>query len=408
MKIDPDAAGMDARRLARIDEHLRTRYLDEGKIAGCQVVVARHGEVAHASTLGVLDLERDEPVGDDTVWRIYSMTKPIIGVALLTLYEQGHFQLTDAVHRFIPSFRDVQVKERLDDGTKRLVPPDRPMTIRDVLMHMGGLGYGPIGHRFTPEMLLEQGPAGRAGSGATLETFVDKLAQEPLVAHPGTRWLYAWSIDVCARIVEVVSGQRLDEYLQAAIFGPLGMVDTGFSVPDTSVGRFASCYTRNREKRLVRIDDARSSWYRDHPTFLSGSGGLLSTAADYLRFCRMLVQDGELDGTRILSRKTVELLRSNHLQPGLQLRDVVAPGSYGEVGFDGMGFGLTVAVNLGPTATGNVGTAGEYSWGGAASTIFWIDPVEQLVCLFFTQLIPSGTFDFRGQLKSLVYGALAD
>jgi CubicO group peptidase (beta-lactamase class C family) len=408
MKVDPDAAGMDAARLRRIDEHLRTRYLEPGKLAGCQVVVSRFGEVVHASSLGLRDREREQPVGHDTVWRIYSMTKPVVAVALLTLYERGMFQLTDPVHRFIPSFRDVRVKERLDDGSSRLVPPDRPMQVRDALMHMAGLGYGPPGHRFDLSMLLREGPAGRAGAGATLETFVDRLADQPLVAQPGARWLYAWSIDVCARVVEVLSGRRLDEYLQEEIFGPLGMVDTGFAIPDASVERFASCYTRGPDKRLVLVDDARDSWYREYPTFLSGSGGLLSTSGDYLRFCHMLLHGGELEGTRILSRKTVELMRTDHLPAGVELGDLVAPGTYGEVGFDGMGFGLTVAVSRGPTATGVVGSTGEYSWGGAASTVFWIDPVEQIVCLFLTQLIPSGTFDFRGQLKALVYGALAD
>jgi CubicO group peptidase (beta-lactamase class C family) len=407
MHTDPRAAGMDGQRLARIDDHLRRRYLEPGKIAGCQVLVARRGEVAHAATLGLRDLERGDPVVDDTVWRLYSMTKPVTAVALLTLYEHGSFQLSDPVHRFIPAFRDVEVRERVD-GSARLVPPDRHMTVRDALMHMAGIGYGPPDARFSLEALLSGPPSQRAGPEATLESFMDRLAAEPLVSHPGTQWLYAWSTDVCARLVEVLSGSRFDDYVREAVCRPLGMTDTGFQVRDDQAPLFAANYTRGPDKRLVLIDDPERSGYRAEPSYFSGSAGLVGTAGDYLRFCQMLLGGGALDGVRVLSPKTVELMTSSHLPPGRQLRDVVAPGGYGEVGFDGMGFGLTVAVSLGPAATGVVGSPGEFSWGGAASTLFWIDPVEELICIFMTQLIPSGTFDFRGQLKAIVYGAIAD
>jgi CubicO group peptidase (beta-lactamase class C family) len=408
MQVDPEAAGMDAGRLGRIDEHLLQRYVEPGKIAGCQIVVARHGAMAHWATHGLADLERQRPVCDDTVWRLYSMTKPVTAVALLTLYERGMFQLRDPVHRFIPAFGDVKVRQRDGDGD-RLVAPERPMTVRDALMHMTGIGYGPKDARFSVETLTSgKPPSERAGPGATLESFMERLAAEPLVSQPGAEWLYAWSTDVCARLVEVLSGERFDEYVRTAIFQPLGMDDTGFRVRDDQVDRFAANYTRGPDKRLVLIDDPRSSGYRDEPSYLSGSAGLVGTAADYLRFCSMLAGGGQLDGARVLSRKTVELMSTNHLPGGGELRDVVAPGGYGEVGFDGVGFGLTVAVNLGPARTAAAGSAGEYSWGGAASTLFWIDPVEQLVCIFLTQMVPSGTFDFRGQLKSVVYGALTD
>jgi CubicO group peptidase (beta-lactamase class C family) len=251
-------------------------------------------------------------------------------------------------------------------------------------------------------------PGSRLGAGTTLETLSHVLAAEPLRSHPGTRWLYSWSTDVCARLVEVLSGQPFDEYLRATIFDPLAMPDTGFSVPDSDIDRFAACYARDAEKRLVLVDDPLESRYRRPPTLLSGGGGLVATTADYLRFCRMLLNGGELDGVRVLSRKTVELMTANHLPAGGQLRDFVQPGGYGEVGFDGTGFGLTVAVGLGPTRTQSVGSAGEYMWGGLASTIFWIDPVEAMIVIFMTQLVPSGTFNFRGQLHALAHGAIND
>jgi CubicO group peptidase (beta-lactamase class C family) len=407
-KIDPEAAGFDAARLARIDDHLRTRYVEPGKIAGCQVVVSRREQVAHASTLGHADRERGVATADDTVYRIVSMTKPITGVALLSLYERGMVALSDPVSRYIPEFADLKVSVKQDDGTRVLVSPERSMTVRDAMMHMTGIGYGPRNARMDLQSLGERAPAMRLAGGGTLQTLMERLAGEPLRFHPGTHWLYSWSTDVCARLVEVISGRRFDEYLQETIFDPLGMVDTGFSVTAANAGRLAALYRRNAAKELRLVDDPQTSRYREHPEFLSGGGGLVSTAADYLRFCHMLAGGGEVDGVRVLAPKTVELMRTNHLPGGGDLRQFALPGGYGEVGFDGMGFGLTVAVSGGPAATQAAGSAGEYMWGGAASTIFWIDPAEDLVVVFMTQLMPSGTFNFRGQLKALVYGAMVE
>jgi CubicO group peptidase (beta-lactamase class C family) len=407
--LDPAAAGFDPARLPRIEEHLRTRYVDPGKIAGCHVVVFRHGNLAYSTRLGLMDREREKPVGDDTIWRLYSMTKPITGVALLSLYERGAFQLDDDVSRYLPEWADVQVRERDAERNVHLVPPARPMSVRDAMMHMTGIGFGPRGARLDFAALTSgRVDSPRAGGQTTLEELSIKLAGEPLRFHPGTHWLYSWSTDICARLVEVISGRRFDDYLRDTIFEPLGMVDTGFHVPDDKLDRFAACYARNAEKQLVLVDDPETSRYRTPPVLLSGGGGLVGTATDYLRFSRMLLNGGELDGTRILSRKTIELMTSNHLPNGGQLRDVALPGGYGEVGFDGTGFGLTVAVGLGPVATQNASSAGEFMWGGMASTAFWIDPVEQTIVVFMTQLIPSGTFNFRGQLRALVNGAIAD
>lgn len=407
MKVDADAAGMDAARLSRIDEHLRSRYVGPGKIAGCQVAVIRRGNVAHYCELGLADRERSLPVSEDTIWRIYSMTKPITGVALMTLYEQGHFQLTDPVSRFIPSWRSMKVAERHEDGQVRLVDPIRPVSIRDVLTHTSGLGYG----RDNMDLNLES-EDGKVKAPSTrfesLEDMVERQAGWPLRFQPGTHWLYSFGTDVCARLVEIISGGRFDEYLADEVFSPLGMTDTAFHVDDDRAPRFAALYGRNSRKELVLLDDPRGSSYREPPAFLSGGGGLVSTIGDYTRFCQMLANGGELDGRRVLGRKTVELMTVNHLPGGGSMAEFALSGGYGEVGFEGMGFGLTMAVSKGPAETGVVGSCGEFQWGGAASTIFWVDPTEELAVVFMTQILPSGTFNFRGQLKSLVYQAIVD
>lgn len=408
MKVDADAAGMDSSLLRRIDEHLRQRYIDPGKIAGCQVAVLRRGAVAHHSILGLADRERNTPVGDDTVWRIYSMTKPIAAVALMTLYERGYFQLTDPVARFIPEWRELKVAERGPDGERRLVDPARPVQVRDLMMHMAGIGYGKDNDDLDGESLGRRGRDRSVRLDHDLAAMVDRLAQTPLRFHPGSHWLYSLGLDVCGRLVEIMTGRRLDQFMAEEIFAPLGMVDTAFHVSEDRVERFAACYGRNSRKELVLVDDPRDSTYLQPPTFLSGGGGLVSTTADYLRFCRMLLDGGELDGRRVLGRKTVELMTMNHLPGNRPMAEFALPGGYGEVGFDGMGFGLGMAVSQSPAATGVIGTAGEFMWGGAASTTFWVDPAEDLAVVFMTQLLPSGTFNFRAQLKALVYPAIVD
>jgi CubicO group peptidase (beta-lactamase class C family) len=410
MKVNPAGAGLDEGRLERITEHLQTRYIDTGRIAGCQVAVYRHGQVGYYRDFGQRDRERGLPVEEDTIWRIYSMTKPIVGVGLLALYEKGHFQLTDPVTRWLPEWQDLKVREVTGDGSERLVDA-RPMTVRDLMMHMSGLGFG--GGRTLQEMFASNSngsiaPGGRRGAGATLASMVERYAGYPLEFQPGTRWQYTVSIDICARLIEIMSGQPLDAYLRETVFGPLGMPDTGFYVPDDQASRFAACYRRDENRNLVLADDPVESRYREEPTFLSGSGGLVSTMPDYLRFCQMLVHGGELDGVRVLGRKTVELMSTNHLPGGGDMSQFAMAGGYGEVGFSGMGFGLTVSVSKGPAATGVIGSAGEYMWGGAASTIFWVDPAEDLTTVFMTQLIPSATFNFRGQLRALVYPSIVD
>lgn len=408
LDLDPTAAGFDPARLARIDDHLQRQYVDRGRIAGCQVLVARHGHVAHRSSLGMMDLERSVPVADDTIWRLYSMTKPVTGVALLSLYEQARCKLSDPVARYLPEWRDVGVRTKQPDGRVDVVAPERPMTLRDALMHMTGVGFGPPEARLDLARLAEGGPARRLPPGTTLADLSVLLATEPLRFQPGAHWLYSWSTDICARLVEVISGETFGDYLRRVIFEPLGMTDTWFSVRDGDAARVAALYARGADKRLRLVDDPAAGTLLREPSLQSGGGGLVGTLDDYARFCQMLLNGGELDGHRVLARPTVELLRTNHLPGDGELRDVALPGGYGEVGFEGSGFGLTVAVGLGPARSAGVGPAGSFMWGGAASTIFWVDPVEDLFAVFMTQLLPSGTFDFRGQLRALVYGAVND
>lgn len=407
-----ERAGLDLDRLTRIDDHLERRYIQPRKIAGALTLVARRGEVAYLSPVGMMDIEREKPMREDTIFRIYSMTKPITSVALMTLWEEGHFQLADAVHRFIPRWRDLQVYQAGTHPNYMTVPPERPMTVRDLMTHQSGLTYGfmnrtnvDAAYRRTGIGGAAVGPGGEPRPG-TLADMVEKLAEIPLEFSPGTRWNYSVSTDVLGHLIEVISGRRFDEFLQERVLEPLGMADTGFSVPEEKVDRFAANYGRSADKRLVLTDDPATSSYLKEAKFLSGGGGLVSTASDYERFCRMLLNGGELDGHRVLGRKTIELMTANHL-PGGQDLTQLSVGAFSETANEGVGFGLGFATTLDATLTGG-GSVGEYYWGGAASTIFWNDPVEDLTVVFLTQLMPSGTFNFRGQLKQLICSAITD
>jgi CubicO group peptidase (beta-lactamase class C family) len=405
VKVDPDAAGMDAARLERITEHFESQYVAPGKIAGCQITVVRGGHVAYHRSLGLRDREAGLPMTDDAIFRIFSMTKPIASVALMQLYERGKFQLSDPVHRYIPEWRTLQVAETQTDGTVTLVRPERPMSVRDVLMHMTGLPN----FLFPVTPIDQQFAAARAArvKELTLESMTSLLAEYPLKFQPGAHWNYGLSTDIVGRLVEIMSGQRFDDYLRAEIFGPLGMVDTGFYVPADDADRLAALYQYQpaRTPRLREGHEQRG--YLKEPRYLSGAGGLVSTTHDYMAFCQMLVNGGQLDGRRVLGRKTLELMTANHLPGGKTLSEL-AIGGFGEAGFDGVGFGLGFAVGLGPTATGMAGSAGEFYWGGAASTAFWVDPREDLFVVFMTQLFPSAAYPFRAQLRGLVYQALND
>lgn len=412
MKVNADAAGLDEGRLERIVEYLRRSYIDRGLLPGCQVAVSRGGQMGFFRSLGMMDIERGKPVDETTIWRIFSMTKPVTAVAALMLYERGDLQLYDPVSKFLPELAGLKVREQGTDGEERLVDPERPVTVWDLLTHMGGFGF-PGGR--SPKMWALANRRPGSGfvlsylrEGATLGTLIDNLAKQPLEFHPGTRWMYTISTDVCARVIEVVTGRSFDAYLQEAIFGPLGMADTSFRVPDDKLDRFGPIYRRDVGHSLAVLEDPGRSPFRDEPTFLSGGGGLVSTTADYVRFSDVLANGGVSRGVRILGRKTVELMGSNHIPAGGDLRSVAVPGNYGEIEFDGMGFGLSVAVGIDQTRMRSVGSVGEMTWGGAASTTFWADPSEALSVVFMTQFLPSKGDSLRRELKALVYAALAD
>lgn len=401
-RTDPEDVGLSAERLGRIDRHLLERYVEPGKVAGVLTVVARGGKIAHFSTLGSADIERGVPVRDDTIFRIYSMTKPVTSVAAMMLFERGVFQLHDPVHRWIPSFRDLGVYRYGKHPAFVTEPAARPMTVHDLLTHQSGLTYGfmertGVDAAYRRLHLLR-------GEG-TLEDFVETLATVPLEFSPGSAWNYSVSTDVLGRLVEIWSGESLDEHFRRHIFEPLGMTDTGFTVPENARDRLSACYTRDADRRLALIDDPADSAYCRPKTLFAGGSGLVSTASDYLRFSEMLRRGGEIDGARLLGPRTIRYMTQNHLPGGADLAGR-ALGSFSETRYEGVGFGLGFSVTIDPVRAQVPSSVGEYGWGGMASTAFWIDPAEELVVVFMTQLIPSSTFNFRGQLKQLVYAAL--
>ena len=402
--------GLDAGRLERIDDHLQRSYIAPGKIAGCQVTVARRGHVAYAKSFGQMDLARGKPMADDAIFRIYSMTKPITSIALMQLYERGYFQLNDPVSRFVPSWKAHRVWVSGEGDDMVTEAPRRPVTFRDVLSHMSGLTYGGglpgVGIQHPVDKIYRALKVRSVGGDDPMHIFLDKLGQVPLLFHPGERWMYSLATDVCGALVEVISGRPFEQYLQDEIFGPLGMTDTAFQVASDKLGRLTANYQRGPDKKLHLVDDPLDSTFAQPAVFKSGGGGLTATSADYLRFCEMLRRGGELDGARIIGPRTLEMMHMNHLPGGKDLAQM-ALGSFSETENEGVGFGLGFASTMGQVETGTLG-AGDYYWGGAASTIFWVDPKEDLCVVFMTQLMPSGTFNFRGQLKNLIYSAIID
>ncbi|MES2033772.1 MAG: serine hydrolase domain-containing protein [Pseudomonadota bacterium] len=405
-------SGLNIDRLDRITDHLERNYIQTGKVVGCQVSVTRRGETEYARSFGLSDRERGTPWADDTIVRIYSMTKPIVSVALMTLFEKGLFQLDDPVSRFVPEWKQHRVWVSGDGAEMVTEAPRRPVSFRDVLCHTGGLTYGsmlaaltglPIEH---PVDKAYDVIGVRRGEGETTDQFLAKLGQVPLRYQPGERWMYSLSTDVCGALVERISGQSLGDYLEQTLFKPLGMVDTAFHVPADKAHRLAANYSRMPDKSLRLVDDPAKSPYLRAPTFESGGGGLAGTMADYVRFAEMLRRGGELDGQRIIGPRTLDLMTQNHLKGGVDLTEM-AIGTFSETSNTGIGFGLGFAMTIDQTATGGLSSA-DYYWGGAASTIFWVDPKEELSVVFMTQLMPSATFDFRGQLKSLIYSAIED
>ncbi len=402
--IDPERAGFCPNKLQRLDRHLEHNYLTRQKIPGYAIHVVRNGIVAHSSCRGLMDLERATPLSDDTIFRIYSMTKPITSIALMMLFEEGRFQLTDPVYKFIPSWRRHRVWVQGDGDEMVTRAPRSPMTIQHLLCHTSGLTYGGLLPGFELPVDPAYAAAGIARTSTdSLEQFVEKLAQVPLLYDPGSSWSYSLATDVCGYLVELISGKPLGDFLSERLFKPLDMSDTGFFVPDEKLNRFAACYERAPDKSLRLQDDPTTSRYRSPPIAPSGAGGLVGTVTDYARFCEMLVGEGHFRGQQLIGRPVLKLMTQNHL--GGKSLAQMAVGGFSETSNEGVGFGLGFASTMDAAASGTVGE-GDFYWGGLASTLFWVDPIEDLYAIFMTQLIPSSTFNFRGQIKNIVYGSL--
>jgi CubicO group peptidase (beta-lactamase class C family) len=395
--------GISAERLARIDHVWQARYLDARKLPCAVTLVEHKGKIAHHSALGFMDVERQRPVRDDTIFRIYSMTKPLTSIAFMMLVEEGAVALDDPVHRFIPQWRELGVYEAGFLETFRTRRTSRPMRIVDLLRHTSGLTYD-FQQRTNVDAAYRKLHLGEIGGPVSLEGMIDGLAKVPLEFSPGDSWNYSVATDVLGYLVGKLSGVPFERFLRERILKPLGMHDTDFQVSTSNSARFASCYrfTPNDPMRLV--DDPESSPYLRTPNFISGGGGLVSTMSDYLRFCRMLLNGGSLDGVRIISPKTLELMTANHLPGGKDLTQL-SISLFSEATYAGVGFGLGFAVTLDPARTLLPGTAGDFSWGGMASTYFWVDPREELIVIFMTQLMPSATYPIRRELRTLVYSA---
>ncbi len=403
---DPAQLGMDPDRLTRIDNHFQ-RYVDDGRLAGYQLTVSRRGEVAHLSSVGLADVEAGRAVETDTLWRIYSMTKPITSVAAMMLYEQGAFELTDPISRWLPEFSSPRVYTGGPAAKPVTVPATEPIRVWHVLTHTAGLTYGFHNMHVTDEIYRNAGFGFGTPKGLDLAGCVAEWAKLPLAFQPGTEWLYSVATDVLGRLVEVWSGQSLDAYFAAEILGPLDMHDTAFFVQPEDTDRLAALYAMSPGfSEKVRYDDFGKAALRP-PVWLSGGGGLISTSRDYLRFCHMLLGGGALDGVRLLAPRTVHYMASNHLPGGADLESFGRP-LFAETRYDGVGFGLGFAVTQDPVAYKTLTSATESYWGGMASTAFWVDPAEELAVVFMTQLMPSSTYPIRPQLRQLVYQSLID
>ena len=386
---EPTAVGLSAERLERVSDVMRP-YVEDNRVAGLMTMVYRRGEVAHFRAYGERDRQTGAPMTPNTLFRIYSMTKPITTVAALMLYEEGHFQLDDPVAEYLPAFEGVQVYDTTAAGAPTRVPPRRPMTIQDLMRHTSGLTYGVFGNTPVDSMYRA---AGVLGGDRTLAATVDTLATLPLLHQPGTQWHYSVSTDVLGRLVEVVSGQSLDTFFRTRIFEPLGMDDTMFEVPAGEMDRFATNYAMGEGGTLVARDRRGDSDFAAPVTFLSGGGGLVSTMDDYLRFARLLLGDGAVDGTRLLSPKTVALMTQNHLDGTHE---------------PGWGFGLGVQVATDLPAASTLGSEGMYGWSGLANTFFFVDPQEELIGMVWTQFVPNGRYPIGEQFRVGVYQSIVD
>jgi CubicO group peptidase (beta-lactamase class C family) len=402
---DARALGFDPSRLRRIDAFLKDRYLDSGKLPNAQLLIARDGKIAHFSHQGSAR-EDGAPIDEGSLFRIASMTKPITSVAFMMLVEEGLVAVDTPVHHVLPELKGVGVYAGGGAGVPFVTKPTaEPMRMLDLLRHTSGLTYG-FQNRSNVDAAYRAEKLGEWRTGDDLQTFIAKLAKLPLEFSPGEAWNYSVSTDVLGAVVERVSGQTLDVFFATRIFGPLGMHDTFFEVPGDKVDRLTDCYAWHPVKRQrVMFDRGAESTWASRPNLLSGGGGLVSTAVDYHRFCQMCANGGELDGARILGRKTLDLMRLNHL-PGQADLASMSKSLFSETQNAGTGFGLGFAVVQDVARTMMPGSVGEYYWGGMFSTAFFIDPVERLHMVFMTQLSPSALYPIRRELKTMIYSAL--
>jgi len=399
------SAGFSNKRLERIDQLLKEKYLGPGRMPCAQVLVARDGELVHQAVLGLADVERRAKAAEDTVYRIYSMTKPVTCVALMTFVEEGLIALDDPMAKHIPAWKDLAVYSA-GLGPYMTTPPARPMQVVDLMRHTSGLTYG-FQSRTNVDAAYRKLKLEEFHGAHDLEAFVGMLADLPLEFSPGEAWNYSVSTDVVGYLVQKLAGKPLGEVLKERIFDPLKMADTGFFVREDQRARFGACYNATPKGGLKLQDDPKKSPYLKPPALESGGGGLVSTAADYMRFANMLVNGGELDGARILAPMTVRLMASNHL-PGDKDLTALSRSLFSESTNAGVGFGLGFAVVFDPPKTLIPCSKGEFYWGGAASTAFWVDPVEKVTAVFMTQLLPSSTYPIRRELRTLVYSALME
>ena len=400
--VSPESVGLDSKVLSNTRTYLEEQYVNPGKYVGTLTLVARKGEVAYLDAVGLMDRENKKAMQEDAIFSIYSMSKPITSIALMQLYEKSLFRLDDPIHWHIPSWRNLRVYQSGIYPNFLTSRPKRHMTIRDLLSHMSGLTYDFM-LRTNVDAAYRKTKLQAKGD---LQAMIEALAELPLEFSPGDQWNYSVSTDVCGYLVEHFSGMKLDKYFQKHIFDPLGMGDTGFSCAKDKVERLASLYEHHPKKGPVLVDPGGSKTKRvKKRKMLSGGGGLLSTMADYYRFCSMLLNQGELDGNRIIGRKTLAMMASNHLPDGKDLTEM-SQSAFSETTYQGVGFGLGFSVILDPVKTQSLTDVGEYGWGGAASTVFWVNPKEEMVVIFLTQLLPSSTYQVRRELRSLIYSSL--
>lgn len=410
----PESVGLSSARLARVDRFLKEQYVDSGKLAGTLALVSRRGRIVHTSVQGLADKERGKPLAEDTIFRIYSMTKPITSVAFMMLVEEGKVALDDPVHRFIPAWKDIGVYVAGLPGAFQTKRTDAPMRMVDLLRHTSGLTYGFQSRTNVDAAYRSLGighstlGAGAAQPKGDLDYMIEQLAKVPLEFSPGTAWNYSVSTDVLGYLVGKISGRPFEDFLKERIFAPLDMTDTAFFVPPEKRERFAACYALNAKGVTVLQDDPAKSNFLAPPELVSGGGGLVGTAADYMKFCHMMLAGGRApDGTRLLGPKTVQLMTQNHLPGGKQMYEM-SRSLFSEASNAGVGFGLGVAPTVDVAATMVAGSVGSYFWGGAASTTFWCDPKEDLAVVLMTQFMPSTYYPIRRDLRTLVYAAIEE